>query len=332
MSEVRDEFERLAREGTPRGADAVLRDARAALQGSGPRHRNRRRAPSAVIAVIALVGAIVAGGAIVALVEEEPSDDAVDVAAPGVVVGNADAVVFSASLDADLARSQIDPTVIDAVRGVDGVTSAQGALRRFVDVRATDGSVVESADEASERSSIAVQSEGATFDLVEGRLPEAGDEVAVNSVLAARFGVGVDGKVSVISGGFGPTGRVTTVVRDEQGTVIGVQKHACALAEARIASPTGTVRRVVGVFALPGGDVDDANLLAMPTNTLQELTSGTGTTASTSNCATANRSRTCSTASARRSRPVTSSLPRACSAATSSSTPSSRSSGRTTGW
>ena len=108
MSEVRDEFERLAREGTPRGADAVLRDARAALQGSGPRHRNRRRAPSAVVAVIALVGAIVAGGAIVALVEEEPSDDAVDVAAPGVVVGNADAVVFSASLDADLARSQID--------------------------------------------------------------------------------------------------------------------------------------------------------------------------------------------------------------------------------
>lgn len=274
MRDVRGGLERLGEEGTPRGADAVMRDARASLHDPPRRvrtaHRRGRRAPSAVVAVVAIVGAIVAGGALVAVLERDPSDEPAEVTAPSVVVGDADAVVLSSALDADLARAQIDPAVLDAVRGVDGVTGAHGTLQRFVQVHEIAGTQNASTDEASERSTVAVQSEGTTFDVVDGRMPEAPGEIAVNAVVAARFEVGAGGELEVSTGlpgmSFQPCEQ-TALGRDHQ--------YAGNAGRCPVRTPRNTAS-VVGVFTLPGGDVEDVNVLAMPGDELQSLTSGTG--------------------------------------------------------
>ena len=104
-------------------------------------------------------------------------------------MGDADAVVLATTFDGDGARSQISPEVVDTVRGVDGVAAAQGAARRFVQVYPGEGATGTASVEASERSAIALSAEGAPVDLQDGRLPTRRDEVAVNRVLADKFGL-----------------------------------------------------------------------------------------------------------------------------------------------
>ena len=286
MRDVREGLEQLGDEGTPRGADAVMRGARASLRRRPGRGRTGpgrdRRATPALVAVAGLVVAIVAGGALVAVLDRDPSDEPTKVAAPSVVVGDADAVVLSSNLDADLARTQIDPAVLDSVRGVDGVTGAQGAIRRFVEVGGEEARQHEWADEAQERSTIAVQAEGSAFEMVDGRMPEAPGEIAINSVVAARFQTGLGAELPVDLGpSFGyrpcdgaPSGRPLATTSESGGTVV-MRNGATALCST--SDPlANSLRTVVGVFTLPGGDVEDANLLAMPGDELQSLTSGTG--------------------------------------------------------
>jgi hypothetical protein len=281
MRDVREGLERLGEEGTPRGADAVMRGARVSLRRRPGRERTRpgrdRRPASALVTVVVVVVAVIAAGALVTLADDDPSDEPTKVAAPSVVVGDADAVVLSSNLDADLARAQIDPAVLEVVRGVDGVTGAQGAIRRFVQVGGPDGGQRVEADEASERSTIAVQAEGTTFETIDGRMPEAAGEIAINSVLAARFHAGPGGELPVGAGPLyspGPAtceGQILESGREPDGSAW--KSIACKPASARIEPPT---MRVVGVFSLPGGDVEDVNLLAMTGEELQSLTTGTG--------------------------------------------------------
>jgi hypothetical protein len=280
MRDVREGLERMGDEGSPRGADAVMRDARASLR-RRPRHgrtgpgRDRRPA-SALVAVVVVVVAVVAAGALVTLIDRDRSDEPTRVAAPSVVVGDADAVVLSSNLDADLARAQIDPAVLDAVRGIDGVTGAQGAIRRFVEVGDPDGGRRVEADEASERSTIAVQAEGTTFEMIDGRMPEGRGEIAINSVLSTRFQTGPGGDLAVSAGPrLSPMSATCAEQlldgRDPDGSVW--KSVTCRPSSGPVEPPP---KHVVGVFTLPGGDVADVNLLAMPGDELQSLTSGTG--------------------------------------------------------
>ncbi len=274
MRDVREGLERMGDEGTPRGADAVMRGARASLR--RPLRRSRtgpgrdRRPTSALVAVVIVVVVVVAAGALVTVIDSDPTDDPTEVAAPSVVVGDADAVVLSSDLDADLARAQIDPAVLDAVRAVDGVTGAQGAIRRFVQVHEALGTQHASTDEASERSTIAVQAEGASFEVVEGRMPAAPGEIAINAVVAARFAVVPGGELAVSTGMPGVTFRPC-----EETALGGDHQYPGNAGRCPVRTPRNTAA-VVGVFSLPGGDVEDVNLLAMRGDELQSLTEGTG--------------------------------------------------------
>jgi hypothetical protein len=188
------------------------------------------------------------------------------------VVGDADAVVLATTFDGDGARNQIDPAVLDTVRAVDGVAGAQGAVRRFVQVFPAPGSSLPVSKEASERSAVAMSAEGASLDLVEGRLPERADEVAVNTVLADRLDLAVG---------------ADAVVRTAPQTPVAICRpvHSTDAAGAPITSTDCTpgspandvaAQRVVGIFTPPGGDVDDVKLVALTTDLLQDMTYGTG--------------------------------------------------------
>jgi hypothetical protein len=224
---------------------------------------------------IAVVLALVVGG--VVLVNAFGSDDAGNsrptrVAAPNVVVGDADAVVLATSFDGDGARNQINPAVLDTVRAVDGVAGAQGAVRRFVQVFPTPGSNVPVSNEASERSTLAVSAEGASLDLVEGRLPENAGEVAVNTVLADRLDLTVGADAVVRTAPQTPVA-ICSAVRSKDAAGVPITSTACTPGPPANELPA---QRVVGIFTPPGGDVDDVKLVALTTDMLQDMTDGTG--------------------------------------------------------
>jgi hypothetical protein len=232
-----------------------------------------------VVGTVAVVAAVLAIGGLLALLDEDPSDHTTKIAAPNVLVGDADAVVLATTFDRDAARAQIDPGVVDAVRGVEGVAGAQGALRRFVEV-APDAGQGEASDEAQERSTVAMSADGAAVSLSDGRLPETEDEIAVNSVLADRFQLTLDGRAIVHTGP--PLGGVQCtsskiVILPPNATANSPEDYVAGRESECHRVETGeTAKRVVGIFTLPDGDVPDANVAIMTTDALRSLTSGSG--------------------------------------------------------
>ena len=246
----------------------------------GPGHTStpgmRKQLAPIVIGLVVVLALIVGGGLLVSAIgsEERPSR----VAAPSVAVGDADAVVLATTFDGDGARNQIPSDVVEATRGVDGVAVAQGAARRFVQVYPGEGASGTASREASERSAIALSVEGSSLELQEGRLPSDASEVAVNRVLADKFGLVVgteavvhDGPIErgVVCSSVQGTSPTTGQGTGSQGTLV---EPRCS--QAPVAMPPGLT--VVGIFNAPGGDVDDVSLAALTTDALQLLTEGTG--------------------------------------------------------
>ena len=189
---------------------------------------------------VAVVVSIAIGAVVVAGIDRggDGGSSTLRVAAPTVAVGDIDLAVLSTSFDEDSARGPLGADVLDAVRGVAGVTATQGAMQRFVDVVPAGMSRSEQPT-ASERAAIAVSWEdGAPFQFSAGSTPAHSGEVAINQSLAARYGVGVGVDLSVRSG-----------------PDVGVQSY------------TGNAR-VVGVFTPAGGDVDGLNLVVLPADDL----------------------------------------------------------------
>ena len=237
----------------------------------------RRQLGPIVVGIVAVLGLVVGGGLLVDALGSDGARPA-RVAAPSVAVGDADAVVLATTFDGDGARDQIPPDVVDSVRGVDGVAAAEGAARRFVQVYPGEGATGTASREASVRSAIALSTEGASLELQEGRLPTDASEVAVNRVLADKFGLAVGAA----------RGRAQRAAREPHGVRGGPATFAArAKGRAGRAPSSGrSVRRrrrrcraglhVVGIFNAPGGDVDDVSLAALTTDALQALTNGTG--------------------------------------------------------
>jgi len=202
-----------------------------------------RRAPWQTLVVAAVaVAALIAGAVVIANVgSDDGSSTRLHVAAPTVAVGDIDLAVISTSFDEDGARGPIGNDVLDAVRGVDGVSAAQGAMQRFLDVAPVNGDP-QQAGNASERSAIAISWEaGAPLDFRAGAAPDSGGDIAINQSLADRYQVGVGGQLSLRTGseqGFGPA----------------------------------VISHVVGVFGLAGGDVEDVNLVLMRAEDLGGVT------------------------------------------------------------
>lgn len=236
----------------------------------------RKQLGPIVAGVIAVLALVVGGGLLVAAIgsgDSRPSQ----VAAPSVTVGDADAVVLATTFDGDGARNQIPPAVVDAVRGVDGVDGAQGAARRFVQVYPGEGATGTASDEASERSAIALSAEGASLELQEGRLPNDANEVAVNRVLADKFGLAVGTEAIVRNG----PAEQRMVCHEPSTTRVPSQgadsASASGMQQCSPAPPdVQPGLRVVGIFNAPGGDVDDVSLLALTTDALQSISNGTG--------------------------------------------------------
>jgi hypothetical protein len=241
----------------------------------------RKRVGPILIGVVAVLALVVGGGLLVAAVGSDDTRPA-KVAAPTVTVGDADAVVLATTFDGDGARAQIPPDVVDTVRGVEGVAAAQGAARRFVQVYPGVGATGTASNEASERSAIALSAEGASLDMQEGRLPTDAGEIAVNRVLAEKFGFAVGTQAIVHNGpadqgrmvchavdGGRPSGASSNQVLSSGGGSVPVQCSAEP-------PPPEPGLRVVGIFTAPGGDVDDVSLAALTTDALQSLSGGTG--------------------------------------------------------
>jgi hypothetical protein len=229
-----------------------------------------RKLGPVVVGVVVVLALIVSSGLLVTAIgsDSRPSR----VAAPSVTVGDAAAVVLATTFDGDGARNQIAPDVLDAVRNVEGVVGAQGALRRFVQAFPAPGSSVPVSKEASERSAFALSAEGASLDLVAGRLPENADEVAVNTVLADRLELTIGADAVVRTAPQSPVAMCRPVQStDEAGAPI--TSTSCTPGPPANNVPA---QRVVGIFTLPGGDVDDVKLVALTTNALQTMTDGTG--------------------------------------------------------
>jgi hypothetical protein len=113
---------------------------------------------------------------------------------------------------------------------------------------------------ASERSAIAISwEEGAPLVFGAGGPPRQSDEIAINQSLAARYGVGV-GDSLVVSTGNGFSGAPQV---QPDGSVVMRQSFGAPAA------------RVVGVFTLAGGDVDDINLVVMRAEDLGTITQRT---------------------------------------------------------
>ena len=159
----------------------------------------RRQFGPIVVGIVVVLGLVVGGGLLVDALGSDGSRPA-RVAAPTVAVGDADAVVLATTFDGDGARTQIPPSVVDSVRAVDGVAAAQGAARRFVQVYPGEGATGTASREASVRSAIALSAEGASLELQDGRLPTDASEVAVNRVLADKFGLAVGAHAVVRNG------------------------------------------------------------------------------------------------------------------------------------
>ena len=236
----------------------------------------RRKLGPIVVGIVAVLGLVVGGGLLVDALGSDAARPA-RIAAPSVALGDADAVVLATTFDGDGARDQIPPDVVDSVRGVDGVAAAEGAARRFVQVYPGEGATGTASREASVRSAIALSTEGASLELQEGRLPTDAGEVAVNRVLAEKFGLTV-GAHAVVRNGPLESGVVCAPVvapslpgqgSGSPGTLL---RPPCSQAPPVV--PVGL--SVVGIFNAPGGDVDDVSLAALTTDALQTLTNGTG--------------------------------------------------------
>ena len=193
-------------------------------------------------------------------------------------MGDADAVVLATTFDGDGARDQIPPDVVDSVRGVEGVAAAEGAARRFVQVYPGEGatgtasrrSIGAFGDRAVDRGRVA-----SSCRRVVSRADAS--EVAVNRVLAEKFGLTVGAHAVVRNGPL------------ESGVVCAPFPRLRSRGKAR-ARPAPLLRPpcsqappvvpvgldVVGIFNAPGGDVDDVSLAALTTDALQTLTNGTG--------------------------------------------------------
>jgi hypothetical protein len=229
-----------------------------ATRGSSRERRGRRGAPwrtfvaGVAAAALVIVGAVV----VVNLGDDEPQTTRI--AAPTVVVGDIDLAVLSTGFDDDGARGPIDPSVVDTVRAIPGVAGAQGAMQRFVDVVRTDATA-STMPTASERSAIAISWEdGAPLSFSAGGPPQATNEIAINQVLATRYGVAVGDELLLNSGAAQPG----PIVMNPDGTVDTEIPPAL----------TGTTEHVVGVFTPASGDVDHINLVVMPSADLAVAT------------------------------------------------------------
>jgi hypothetical protein len=221
------------------------------------RDRPRRAAPWRTFATgVAVTALLLVGLVVVTNLGDDDPRPTRRIAAPTVAVGDIDLAVLSTSFDSDGARGPIDPSVVDTVRTLPGIAGAQGAMQRFVDVvRTTD--TFDSRLPASERSAIAISWEqGAPLVFAAGGPPQQSNEIAINQSLAARYGVGV-GDSLVVSTGNGFTG--ATPVQSNGSVVMGQPSSA-------------PPARVVGVFTLAGGDVDDVNLVVMRAEDLGTIT------------------------------------------------------------
>ena len=223
------------------------------------RDRQRRAAPWRTFVAGVAVTALLLVGLVVVTNLGDDDPPTTRIAAPTVVVGDIDLAVLSTSFDADGARGPIDPSVVDTVRAIPGVAGAQGAMQRFVDVVRTSDTF-DSRLPASERSAIAISwEEGAPLVFGAGGPPQQSDEIAINQSLAARYGVGV-GDSLVVSTGNGFSGAPQV---QPDGSVVMRQSFGAPAA------------RVVGVFTLAGGDVDDINLVVMRAEDLGTITQRT---------------------------------------------------------
>jgi hypothetical protein len=182
------------------------------------------------------------------------------IAAPGVSLGQVDIVVLSTNFDSDGARAAIPASVLDTVQHVAGVAAAEGAMRRFVDVAPPSAAT---RLPASQQSAVAMSWErGDPLDFAAGRAPRQPGEVAINQSLSDLYHVGVGGDLVVHNGPFESS---YSCVPTANG------KPIC-----QAVTVPGPAMRVVGVFALAGGDVADINLVVLGADDLGSMSSNAG--------------------------------------------------------
>jgi len=224
--------------------------------------RSPRRPWRTFVAAAVVVALVVVGAVIVSSLGDDESSSKPHIAAPSVVVGDIDLAVLSTSFDSDGARGPIDASVVDTVRAVPGVAGAQGAMQRFVDVVRPE-QTANTQLWSSQRQAIAISwEEGAPLTFSAGGPPQQAGEIAINPSLAARYDVGVGDELVVRSG---PT-PLLNVAGGPNGSTAVTDPNA---PPASSSSPTV---RVVGVFALPSGDVDGMNLVIMRAEDLGAVT------------------------------------------------------------
>ncbi|HEX9991818.1 MAG TPA: FtsX-like permease family protein [Acidimicrobiales bacterium] len=114
-----------------------------------------------------------------------------------------DAVVRSSStIDSGFGtqRQRVDEEVVGAVEGVDGVAAVAGQVQGYAELVGTDGEPI--GDPGFGAPSLGVRWSGVEalnpFDLVDGRPPEAGDEVVIDKASADEGDVQVGDRVRVL--------------------------------------------------------------------------------------------------------------------------------------
>jgi len=249
MRDIEHELSKLARlADTPLAEPEPVERLRRRARG----HR-ARRGLAATTTVVVVVGAI--AGTLALTRSDDATPPAIELAAPTVLLGDIDAAVLSTVYDSDGARAPIARDVVDAVMGVSGVEAATGALQRFAMVAKVNGAPP--APKSPPRTPVLISvHEPDQIQLVEGSYPDEADELLVNADVVDRYRVGVGDELVVSS-----PGATLAMLEDE------ARARADGLA---VPAATGAVRRVSGVFALPGGDVPGAPVIAVPTGLSHE--------------------------------------------------------------
>ena len=108
-------------------------------------------------------------------------------------------VAFDSAMGVEVSREPIDASVVDQVRGVDGVAGAEGLLRGQALLLAPDGRpIVPRA--ASAASSVAVSwapEPYGSFRIRQGRPPAGGTDVVVDAATAREQGFGIGSRITV---------------------------------------------------------------------------------------------------------------------------------------
>jgi len=159
----------------PEPLDALRRRARRVQAG------RTAKAVTAVAMSIALVGAVV-----VARSSSGSGPKQVSVYAPGFVLGDVDAVVLSSTFDADGARAPISSALAARVAAVPGVRSVSGVLDTFAPL--TDNADIHLGLVPPRTAILFSFHRDDDVSIVDGRAPQADDEIVVDADFLARKG------------------------------------------------------------------------------------------------------------------------------------------------